>query len=159
MSSAIQTRLDGRMSEWFVLPEFTKNRHGITNHPTSAYLTNLTILAQNFLDPVREAVGKPVVITSGYRCPALNVKVGGSKTSAHLSGEAADFKVEGMTAPELVQVILGLGLPFDQVIAYAPERGGHVHLGIRAGADARARRQVLWAPKSGGYEPFNRASA
>ena len=151
---AIQTRLDGRLAEWFTLAEFRKNSHGVPNMPPTDYLINLTILAQNYLDPVREAVGKPVVITSGYRCRALNTKVGGSQNSAHLTGEAADFKVDGMTATELVQVILGLDLPFDQLIAYAPERGGHVHLGIKAGAEPRARRQVLWAPKTGGYEPF-----
>jgi zinc D-Ala-D-Ala carboxypeptidase len=154
MTYSIQKRLDGRMSTYFKLNEFTRTSTGLPNEPTSAAKTNLLILTQHFLDPIREAVGGWVRVTSGYRSPAVNKAVGGSKTSSHMTGEAADVKAKGHTASELVALIVGLDLPFDQLIAYAPERGGHVHIGIKAGASGRARRQVLWAPKSGGYEPF-----
>ena len=163
MTFSIQTRWDDNLSENFKLEELTRNGQGIENKPDARAVVNLTILAQHFLQPIREAVGKPVIITSGYRCRKLNTAVGGSKTSAHMRGEAADFKVAGMTSLELAKLIHGLDLPFDQLIAYAPRstpewtapKEGWVHLGIMAGATSRARRQLLWSPSHGKYEPLD----
>ncbi len=53
------------------------------------------------LEEVREAYGKPIVITSGYRCPARNVKVGGAKNSSHLAGLAVDISPKVITTDEL----------------------------------------------------------
>jgi uncharacterized protein YcbK (DUF882 family) len=59
----------------------------------------------NALEAIREAVGKPVNITSGYRCPEHNAKVGGEPNSFHVRGMAADIRVAGMTPAELYRLI------------------------------------------------------
>jgi len=156
VSHAFQTRLDGRPGRFFTWAELTRTGTGLPNEPDAGHRTNLTVLVQVVLDPLREHLGKPVRVTSGYRSPAVNTKIGGSKTSAHLTGEAVDIKVDGLDAHGIVEA-LRLVAPaggWDQVIAYAPSRGGHVHIGIKAGAWPRHRKQVLWAPASGGYEPY-----
>jgi len=154
VSHAIQTRLDGRPGDYFTWAELTRTGTGLPNDPGPEHRVNLTILVQHVLDPLRRHLGKPVIVTSGYRSPAVNRAVNGSKSSAHLTGEAADIKVPGLDAHGVVQAILLADIDFDQVIAYAPGRGGHVHVGIKAGAWPRHRKQVLWAPASGGYEPY-----
>ena len=65
--------------------------HSIANVPTAEALKNLEQLVCNVLDPLRERWGVPIYVNSGYRCPALNRKVGGSSTSYHLRGMAADI--------------------------------------------------------------------
>lgn len=158
MSHAIQTRLDGRPGEFFTWAELSRTSTGLANDPDAAARINLTILVQVILDPLRAHLGRPVRITSGYRSAAVNARIGGSKTSAHMSGEAADIKVDGLAdgAHGIVAALRAIHPPggWDQVIAYAPSRGGHVHVGIRAGAWPRHRQQVLWAPAGGGYVPY-----
>ncbi|HET6497248.1 MAG TPA: D-Ala-D-Ala carboxypeptidase family metallohydrolase, partial [Thermoleophilia bacterium] len=105
--------------------------------------------AWTVLEPIREAVARPVRVTSGYRSPAVNAAVGGSSRSQHSKGEAADIKVDGMAAPELRNAIVAAGVPFDQLIWYAPERGGHVHVSYAIGRTQRG--QVIYAPAGGGY--------
>ena len=63
----------------------------INNDPTPEVLENLKQLINNVLDPLRNAYGKPIIVTSGYRSPALNAAVKGSKTSQHMKGQAADM--------------------------------------------------------------------
>lgn len=65
---------------------------GIDNTPSKEIITNLTLLIENLLDPIRESWGSPLYITSGYRSPQLNKAVGGSINSDHLKGFAADLK-------------------------------------------------------------------
>jgi hypothetical protein len=68
-----------------------------------------------------------------------------------MSGEAVDIKATGLSAEQLAGAIVRTGLPFDQVIWYAPERGGHVHLSY---TEKRPNRwEVLYAPPAGGYTP------
>lgn len=155
MSAAIVARCDGQPGEFFTWAELTRNGQGMINAPDARAKNNLIELVQLYLDPLRRFLKRPIRVTSGYRNRDLNTAVGGSSNSSHLTGEAVDIKVEGMTAAELLLAIIAAGiLDFDQLIAYAPERGGHLHFGIKAGAASRARRQKLWAPKKGGYEPF-----
>lgn len=156
MSHAVQTRLDGRPGEFFSWAELTRTSTGLPNEPDATARNNLTILVQVILDPLREHLGRPVRVTSGYRTAQVNARIGGSKTSAHMSGEAVDIKVDGLDAHGIVAALRAVAPPggWDQVIAYAPSRGGHVHIGIRAGAWPRHRQQVLWAPAGGGYAPY-----
>lgn len=95
----------------------TATAKGIDNTPTPGITQNLERLVANVLDPLREAWGKPIVVTSGYRCPELNKAVGGAKNSHHMQGMAADIttgnKVDNR---RLFQKILDLGLPFTQLI-------------------------------------------
>jgi len=75
------------------------------------------------IEPLRVIVGKPITITSGYRCPQLNKIVKGSRTSQHMQGAAMDFRCDGMTVEQLFQS--AKILPFDQLIQ---EYGGWVHV-------------------------------
>ena len=69
----------------------TAKANGFNNNPSKGVIPNLRALCENVLQPLRNYIGVPVVITSGYRCAALNKKVGGSPTSQHCLGMAADF--------------------------------------------------------------------
>ena len=69
----------------------TANRKGIDNTPTGDVVVSMTTLINECLDPVRELYGKPITVTSGFRCPMLNKAVGGVNSSQHVKGEAADL--------------------------------------------------------------------
>ena len=102
------------------------------------------------LDAIRREVG-PLRVTSGWRSAEHNARIGGSRTSRHVTGEAADVAlVSGHDARALAARIRALGLPVDQVIWYDRERGGHVHIGLAVAGEPRG--QYLHAPAGGGYE-------
>jgi zinc D-Ala-D-Ala carboxypeptidase len=140
----------GRFFSWAELTASgAASRLGLDNTPPPAAQVAMQRLVAVLLDPLRERLGRPIVVTSGYRSAAVNRAVSGSPTSQHMSGEAVDIKVAGMSAQELANAVVRSGLPFDQVIWYAPERGGHVHVSY---TEKRAnRREVLHAPVAGGY--------
>jgi hypothetical protein len=119
------------LSANFTLEEFlvsqTAERHGIDMTPLPNVLANLQTLVDTCMQPLREAAGASIFISSGYRPPKLNEMIGGSKTSAHRFGKACDFKISGMTPYDTCKLIVELDLPFDQVIH---EFGRWVHLGI-----------------------------
>ena len=95
----------------------TATRLKIDNTPTEEVVNNLESLVNNILDKIREAYGKPITVNSGYRCPKLNTAIGGSKTSQHITGKAADITVGNRQANRsLFQFIQKLDLPFDQLI-------------------------------------------
>lgn len=83
--------------KYFTLSEFTYSptalRYHIDNTPSEAQIENIECLCRLVLDPLRRAIRRPIYITSGFRVPRLNQLVGGSKTSAHKDGLAADFRV------------------------------------------------------------------
>ena len=88
---------DIQLSEHFTLNEFTKSitaeRLGIKNEPDYEKVQAMKQLCREVLEPLRQHYGKPIRITSGYRCPLLNAAVGGVTNSQHLYGEAADLSV------------------------------------------------------------------
>ena len=92
----------------------TAQRMGVSNEATREHVINLVNLCNYILQPVRDEFG-PIRINSGYRSPALNSKVGGSKTSQHCNGEAADFESSRISNPELATWI-AKNLDFDQLI-------------------------------------------
>jgi hypothetical protein len=97
----------------------TARRKGIDNTPNGVQRAALTALVTNILDPLREAYGKPIVVTSGFRCPRLNRAVGGVAKSQHMKGEAADIRTlsdRPSDNKKLFDLIIKLGLPFDQCI-------------------------------------------
>lgn len=154
----IELRFDGRPGDHFAWSELQRTSTGLNNAAPSRAMTCLQILVQHFLDPLRKHLGRPIRITSGYRSAAVNKAVGGSKTSRHMTGEASDLKADGLDAHAILASIEALGLSYDQIIAYAPSRGGHVHVQICAGAKSKHRMQRLWAPASGGYEPYRESA-
>lgn len=82
----------------------------------------------NGLERLRTRVGRPINITSGYRCPTHNVAVGGVSNSQHVAGTAADIYVEGVSTRELARICKQI---FDGVGTYVDE--GFVHVDMRAG--------------------------
>lgn len=138
------------LSPNFTLDELTRTSTGEDNTPTTAALIALCALCWNCLQPLREYIGDPIRVTSGYRSLAVNQAVKGSKRSQHVKGEAVDFKVDGMNAAKLRDAIIASGIVFDQLIWYAPSRGGHVHLSFSM--SGKQRGQVLHAPAGGGYK-------
>jgi zinc D-Ala-D-Ala carboxypeptidase len=98
-------------------------------------------------DPLRRYLGRPIAITSGYRSEAVNRAIGGARSSQHLRGEAADIKVEGLSAEELAGAVCDSRVPFDQLIWYAPSRGGHVHVSVAA----RPRSDIRYGAPDGSY--------
>ena len=95
----------------------TARRCGIDNKPqTEEVVENLRALCLEVLQPLRDHLGKPVVVSSGYRCKDLNKKVGGVENSQHLKGEAADIKVRDRE--ELIDVMRYImdETDFDQLI-------------------------------------------
>ena len=109
--------------KYFTLNELIKSdsakRSKINNTPTKQEEKNLIALINNVLDPLREAYGKPIIVTSGYRCERLNKLVNGSKTSQHLYGFAADIRTVEDTIEEnkkLFDLVQKLNLPYDQLI-------------------------------------------
>lgn len=102
--------------KYFKLSEFinsaTANRLGIDNIPSFEVVDNLNRLA-DYLDGIRAKFGKPILISSGYRCPRLNKAVGGVVNSQHLKGLAADLVCSDM---EKLLSIIRETKGFDQVI-------------------------------------------
>lgn len=124
--------------------------------PGSAEYRNITRLAESLLDYVREKLGRPLRVTSGYRPPKLNKAVGGSATSAHLKGLAADLQTGngGTDNVKIMEALYATGKDFDQVIAEYPtfDSSGNVvsakwvHIGLREGS---GRKQALYYNGSG----------
>ena len=108
------------LSPNFTLDELTVSqtaaRLGLSNVPPPAVVGELRRLAETILQPLRNHLGRPVVVSSGYRSPDVNRAVGGALASAHMSGRAADITVPGMTPLEVCQAIRAMGLPFDQLL-------------------------------------------
>lgn len=95
----------------------TADKHLIDNTCNEEHAANLTALVDNVLDPLRAAYGRPIIVNSGYRCEKLNRKVGGSKTSDHMRGMAADITAGSPKENKrLFYLIQELGLPFKQLI-------------------------------------------
>ncbi|GHF18292.1 hypothetical protein GCM10017044_11010 [Kordiimonas sediminis] len=96
----------------------TAEKYGIDNSITEPHIiANLQALCSLVLEPIRTRCGRPVIISSGYRCEALNRAVGGARESQHTFGEAADFYVRGMPMEDLALTISHSDdIPFDQLI-------------------------------------------
>lgn len=119
----------------------TAVRKGIDNTPSAAVKANLTALVANILDPLREAYGKPITVSSGYRCARLNRAVGGAARSQHLTGQAADLQAVGKSKSEnkkLFELAQKLRLPFDQLIDEYNFQWVHISFNAKGN-----RRQIL----------------
>ncbi len=137
--------------KYFTIKELTKSTTAIKRHidntPSKEIERSLTALVEKVLDPLREAYGKPIIVTSGYRCSRLNAIVGSTPSSQHVKGEAADIKTIEDTPEEnkkLYDLIVKLKLPFDQLINEHNYDWVHVSFG------ARHRRQKLKAVTKNG---------
>lgn len=122
----------------FTLAEFIKSstaeRMGINNTPSFEVVEHLSELVSTILEPLRIAWGQPIIVSSGFRCEALNSAVGGVADSAHVTGFAADLQVKGPTEEFFNYVAAWLkatGTKFDQLIIESNGRGAQwVHIGL-----------------------------
>ena len=101
-----------KLTEHFTLEELTRSDTArvkrMNNTPSVADSANLLKLCQQILEPIREAYGHPIQITSGYRSPKVNAAVGGAKTSQHQKGEAADITCSATSKAQLFHLIKSL---------------------------------------------------
>jgi len=140
------------LSSNFHLSEMTKSqtasRLGISNQPSEEHLQNMIALCENVLEKIKDVWQKPVMVSSGYRSPALNKAVGGSATSQHCNGQAADIEIYDVDNCVLAQWISET-LEFDQLILefHDHEKGpndGWVHISYNIAGN---RQQVLTAKR------------
>jgi hypothetical protein len=129
--------------------------YGIDNSMNSGQLAKAMALAINCFEPIREHLGKPIRVNSGYRSPAVNKRIGGALTSQHSLGEAIDLDLHDR---DLFDWIID-NVEYDQLIAEFPSQGkaSWFHISYREG---RNRKQVLVATKQKGktiYLPYSQA--
>ena len=153
-----------QLSQSFTLQELvfsqTAARDGIDNTASAAQVRALRGLCANILQPLRDSVGKPLVVSSGYRCPRLNRAIGGSATSQHMEGRAADIVCFSLDTKKLFKRVLELKLPFDQLIYEGGRQSIWVHVSFDPDRD---RRTIMTAtfPEAGGvvYQRMSRRAA
>ncbi len=127
-----------KLSTHFYLSEFTQSQTAtrliLDNTPNSTQIAALKLLCEKVLEPVREHYKRPVMISSGYRSPAVNRALRGSRNSQHAKGEAADFEIAGISNLRICQW-MERRLNYDQLILEFYEPGvtasGWVHVSYR----------------------------
>ena len=131
-------QLNFTMSE--LLHSDIAEKYNISNIPDKQALDNMLLLIVNCLQPLREYIGKPMNISSGYRSPRLNAHplIKGKSTSQHITGEAADFTIKGMTPKQIIEKVKASGVEYDQLIN---EYNCWVHISYRK---SNNRKQVLY---------------
>jgi hypothetical protein len=142
------------LTQNFTLSEMTKSetalRYGMANDPTATEIENMRVLCEKVLQPVRDYYGMGVKVNSGYRHPLVNAKVGGSTTSDHCKGFAADIEIPGVANADLAEWIKE-NCDFRQLILefYTPgvPDSGWVHVSYDPGD---LKKQVLTATKQNG---------
>ena len=142
----------GRPSEHFSWEELTTTSTGLPNNPSQGQRLQLLRLADQVLEPLREEFG-PIQVTSAYRSPAVNAKIGGSPTSAHMEGRAADlYASQGATHEQMATWLLSRrDLPLRQVIV--ERHTGHLHVEMQREGPPY-RRQFLQTLDGRSYFPW-----
>jgi uncharacterized protein YcbK (DUF882 family) len=139
-----------QLSKHFELAEFirssTAKRAGISNMPTDAHINNMKLLCEKVLEPIRVHFARPIIISSGYRSAALNRAIGGSTTSQHSSGEAADIDMDGtnVTNAQIFNYIKD-NLEFDQLIWEFGTTTNPNWVHVSYESTGRQRKQILRA--------------
>lgn len=141
----LQMRLSANFTLGEMIRSETAARKGIRNEPGQAEIAALALLCEKVLQPVRDHYGVPVISTSGYRSPRLNTAIGGSSSSQHCKGEAADFTVAGVSNIAVCRW-MEANLNYDQLI-YEFGEGGWIHASFSA---HRMRNMELSAKRIGG---------
>lgn len=134
--------------KYFSIAEFLNSdaadKYQVSNMPADeellAVLNNINALVNNVLDPLRAMIGRPIIITSGYRSQRVNELVGGSKASQHMLGKAADIHIQGYTPQqmEMVYRTIQMYYDFDQLIFYPSKNIIHISW------DGDKNRQESW---------------
>ena len=120
------------LSKNFTLEELiassTAKQHRVSNTPDKQTIANLGCLVQNLLQPLRDKLRRPIIVTSGYRSPELNKLVGGASNSQHVLGQAVDIQVTGMSPRTLAEFVTRTGLTYDQMIVEEVGNTSWLHL-------------------------------
>ena len=128
---------------YFKLIEFTASATAreldIDNTPSKDAIENIEALVSNVLDPLRDAFGKPVYVSSGFRSARLNMAVGGAKNSQHLKGEAADITANSRENNKWLFEYIRDNLPFDQLVD--EYNYSWIHVSVKA--DGCNRRDII----------------
>ncbi len=138
--------MSDKLTPHFTLQEMTRSdyatRHGINNTAPADIVGNLTVTAEG-LERIRALVASSITVQSGYRSPKVNAGVGGSTSSQHMKGEAADIVAPGYTPRELAERIVTAraAIEFDQLILEYPDANGWVHVSFVESREPRG--QVL----------------
>ncbi|MGL4367639.1 MAG: D-Ala-D-Ala carboxypeptidase family metallohydrolase [Brevinemataceae bacterium] len=149
-----------KVSKYFTLYELTASntakRYGINNTPSVEEKSNLVVLSE-LLDEVREFINKPLFLTSAYRSPLLNRRVGGTENSVHTMGLAADISICEADQKQVMKWFREKSDYWkttrycpDQIIAY-PKRG-FIHIGLSSKNSPRL--QFLCSKTKGQYETY-----
>ena len=145
------------LSKHVTLKEFTRSdasiKHGIANDMDSTQLKAAIAVCENIFEPLRAHVGRPIKVNSGFRSFAVNRRIGGSKTSQHMKGEALDLNIQDAATFEWMRK----NLDFDQLIYEFGNDAGPQWVHVSYRIDKRHRKQVLRAKKVGGktvYVPY-----
>ncbi len=130
-------KLNFTMSE--LLKSDIATKYNISNIPDKQSLDNMLTLIIECLQPIRNYIDKPMLISSGYRSPRLNDHplIKGSETSQHVTGQAVDFTIKGMTPRQIIEKVKGSGVEFDQLIN---EHNIWVHISYNKGKN---RKQIF----------------
>ena len=130
-------KLNFTMSE--LLKSDVAEKYNISNIPDKQSLDNMLILICECLQPIRNYIDKPMIISSGYRSPRLNGHplINGSPTSQHCKGQSVDFTIKGMTPKQIIEKIKASGIEYDQLIN---EHNIWVHISYNKGKN---RKQVF----------------
>ena len=148
-----------QLSKHFELAEFirssTAKRAGISNMPTDAHLENIKLLCEKILEPIRVHFARSIILSSGYRSSALNRAVGGSSSSQHCSGEAADIDMDGtnVTNAQIFNYIKD-NLEFDQLIWEFGTDSNPDWVHVSYESNGRQRKQILRAVKKNGSTSY-----
>ena len=141
------------LSTTFTLEELIHSNNakqkGLKNEPTQDHIENLKLLCEYVLEPIREKIGCPLVISSGYRSEKVNALVGGSKTSQHILGQAADIQIFDKTKTNtdlfntIVEMVKNNELQVGQVIwEFGEDIPNWVHMSLPT---SRRRNEIMRA--------------
>lgn len=144
------------LSKNFTLEELSKSlaalNRGLDNTPKKQHIENLKLLCTHVLQPIRDHFGLPVTINSGFRSANVNRAIGGSFTSQHMLGQAADIEIIGVHNADIWRFVVA-NLDYDQVIAEHLElkkpNAGWVHVSYNKGKN---RKEALSCTVSGRYQ-------
>ena len=133
-----------KLTQNFTLNELvysaTAEANKIDNRPSVPVISNLQAVCTNVLQPFRDALGCPIIITSGFRCAELNKRIGGAANSQHLYGQAADLVVPQKDLKEVFNYIKAK-LPYDQLLYEYNKTDRWIHVSYRT--DGKNRKQAI----------------
>lgn len=134
----------------------TAERKNIKNQPDTEQTENMKYVAKYVFDPVREAMGCPLYVSSFFRSPELNKAIGGSKTSQHCKGEAID--IDHPSLNKKIFEYIKENLPFDQLIWEFGDEEAPAWVHVSLVKEGQNRGQVLIAYKDSKgrtkYKPY-----